>query len=253
MMLSLSTWCDVEAYLERSRAILLPIGSIEQHGPSGLIGTDAICPTVIAEAAAAEDPDILVGPTFSVGCAQHHLAFPGTITLRPSTMIAAIMDWCASLRRHGFERIYWLNGHGGNVATIAAAFAEAYAERSLQLPGSTPPPLTLQQRNWWELPGVMATCQRLHPTNDGSHATASEVAVTWAAYPEQLRSVKLEPRVAPQGRFTDAEDYRRRFADGRIGSDPAQATVEGGRAIIAAAARALREDFATFATPADDG
>jgi creatinine amidohydrolase len=246
MLLSLSTWCDVETYLERSRTILVPIGSMEQHGPTGLIGTDALCPQIIAEAAARDDPAILVGPTFNVGCAQHHLGFPGSITLRPSTMIAAIADWSASLRRHGFERIYWLNGHGGNVATISAAFAEVYAARSLTGPDSTVAPLTLRQRNWWDLPGVMAVCQRLHPSNDGSHATASEIAVTYAAYPDQQRHLTLTPPVAPSGGFTDAEDYRRRFPDGRIGSDPSQATVEGGREIIDAAARALREDFARF-------
>jgi creatinine amidohydrolase len=246
MLLTLSTWCDVEAYLERSRSIILPIGSMEQHGPTGLIGTDSICPQVIAEAAAGEDPDILVGPTFNVGCAQHHLGFPGTMTLRPSTMIAAIGDWCASLRRHGFERIYWFNGHGGNVATIAAAFAEVYAERSLSGPDSRLAPLTMCQRNWWELPGVMSTCQRLHPKHEGSHATPSEVAVTYAAYPAQCRSLTLDPLVAPSGGFTDAEDYRARFPDGRIGSDPTQATVEAGNEIIAAAAKALREDFLRF-------
>ena len=48
MLLALSTWCDVEAYLQQSKAIILPIGSMEQHGPTGLIGTDAICPEVIA-------------------------------------------------------------------------------------------------------------------------------------------------------------------------------------------------------------
>lgn len=246
MLLSLSTWCDVEAYLERSRSILIPIGSMEQHGPTGLIGTDALCPQIIAEAAAKDDPSILVGPTFNVGCAQHHLGFPGSITLRPSTMIAAIEDWSASLRRHGFERIYWLNGHGGNIATIAAAFAEVYAGRSLTGPDSSVAALTLRQRNWWDLPGVMSVCQRLHPSNDGSHATASEVAVTYAAYPDQQRDLTLTPRVAPNGRFTDAEDYRRRFPDGRIGSDPSQATVEGGQQIIDAAAKSLRADFARF-------
>jgi creatinine amidohydrolase len=247
MLLALSTWCEVEAYLEKNRSILVPIGSMEQHGPTGLIGTDAICPQVIAEAAAGDDPDLLVGPTFSVGCAQHHLGFPGSMTLRPSTMIAAIEDWCASLRRHGFERIYWLNGHGGNVATIAAAFAEVYAQRSLSGPDSPRPALTLRQRNWWEFPEVTRVCQRLHPQNDGSHATASEVAVTYAAYPEQVRERALEPRVAPSGSFTDAEDYRRRFPDGRIGSDPAQATVAAGREIIEVAASAVRADFRRFA------
>lgn len=246
MLLSQSTWCDVEAYLVHHRSIILPIGSMEQHGPTGLIGTDSICPTVIAETAAKDRADMLVGPTFSVGCAQHHLGFPGSMTLRPSTMIAVMRDWCASLRRHGFERIYWLNGHGGNIATLAAAFAEVYAERSLDA-NTQLTPLTMRQRNWWELPGVMSVCQRLHPVNEGSHATASEVAVTYAAYPDQVRDVPLDPKVAPTGSFTDAEDYRRRFPDGRIGSDPAQATVEAGQKIIAAAADALREDFFAFA------
>lgn len=247
MRLELSTWCDIESYLERSKAILVPIGSIEQHGPTGLLGTDALCPTIIAHAAAAEDPDILIGPTFSVGCAQHHLGFPGTITLRPSTMIAAILDWSESLRRHGFTRIYWLNGHGGNIATISAAFSEIHAQRSFASPDSALVSLNLRQRNWWDLPGVMSVCQRLHPRNDGSHATASEVAVTYAAYPQQQRQLKLEPKVAPRGSFGDARDYRARFPDGRIGSDPTQATVEGGQTIIDAAAAALRKDFRSFA------
>lgn len=247
MLLALSTWCDIEDYLKRSRAIVIPIGSMEQHGPTGLIGTDSICPTVIAEAAAADDPEILVGPTFSVGCAQHHLAFPGSMTLRPSTMIAAISDWSISLRRHGFERIYWLNGHGGNVATIGAAFAEVYAERSLAPVDTPTPALTMRQRSWWELPEVMALCRRLHPQHDGLHATASEVAITYAAHPDQVRDSALEPRVAPMGGFSDALDYRSRFADGRIGSDPSQATVEAGQQIIDCAASALREDFVAFA------
>ncbi|EED35235.1 creatininase [Luminiphilus syltensis NOR5-1B] len=246
MLLALSTWCEVEAYLERSRAIIVPIGSMEQHGPTGLIGTDSICPEVIAKAAAEDNPDLLVGPTFNVGCAQHHLGFPGSMTLRPSTMIAAIGDWCASLRRHGFERIYWLNGHGGNIATIAAAFVEVYAERSLSGPDSATPPLTLRQRNWWDLPSVMSVCKRLHPQNEGSHATPSEVAITYAAYPDQVRNVPLQPKVASSGGFTDAEDYRQRFPDGRIGSDPSQATVEAGIEIIDAAAKALQEDFSAF-------
>lgn len=246
MLLALSTWPDIERYLERHRSLIVPIGSMEQHGPSGLIGTDSICPTVIAESLAAEDPDILVGPTFNVGCAQHHLGFPGSMTLRPSTMIAALADWCTSLRRHGFERIYWLNGHGGNCATIAAAFAEIYAERSLAARDNAPPALRMRQRNWWEFPEVMACCRRLHPQHDGSHATASEIAVTWAAYPSQARSVTFEPRVAPVGAFTDAADYRARFPDGRIGSDPSQASAAAGEEIIRVAAQALRQDFEAF-------
>lgn len=249
MLLAQSTWREVEAYLERHRTILIPIGSMEQHGPTGLIGTDSICPAVIAEAAGGDDPELLIGPTFAVGCAQHHLAFPGSISLRPSTMIAALRDWAHSLRRHGFERIYWLNGHGGNVATIAAAFAEVYAERSLATPPQAPPPLRMQQRNWWEFPEVMACCKRLHPQGDGSHATASEVAVTYAAHPQRAAlaaTERLQPPTAGHGSFTDALHYRDSFPDGRIGSNPAQATAAAGEEIITCAAAALRRDYAAF-------
>ena len=246
MKLHLSTWVDIDAYLETSKAILIPIGSTEQHGPNGLIGTDALCPEIIAEAAA-EHETILIAPTFSVGCAQHHMAFAGSMTLRPSTMIAVMKDWTESLLRHGFNRLYWLNGHGGNTATMQAAFAEIYAEYSLDRPHAPGAEVQLKGVNWWELPGIYKLCAEIFPTGHGSHATASEVAVTYAAYPDQVRNVKMEPKIAPSGGFRDAQDYRRRFPDGRIGSDPSQATIENGRTIIDAAAKALISDFSSFA------
>src|SRR4029453_7405082 len=88
-----------------------------------------LCPEIIAHEAD-KTGDILVAPTFNIGMAQHHLDFPGTIALRPSTFMLAIGNWCRSRAHHGFERIYFLNGHGGNVATIEAAFSELYAEAS---------------------------------------------------------------------------------------------------------------------------
>jgi creatinine amidohydrolase len=97
----------------------------------------------------------------------------------------------------------------------------------------------------------MDTCRSLHPRHDGVHATASEIALTWAAFPEQQRHATLRPRVAPSGPFTDALDYRQRFPDGRIGSDPSQATAENGEKILAAAASALVADFQRFAASAD--
>ena len=78
MQLHLSTWEEIEAYLVRSRGIIIPIGSTEQHGPNGLIGTDSICPTAITGQAALET-DILVGPYLTLGPAQFNLKFPGTI------------------------------------------------------------------------------------------------------------------------------------------------------------------------------
>jgi len=246
MQLQLSTWPEIEAYLAKSRAILIPIGSTEQHGPNGLLGTDALCPEIIARRAG-DAAGILVAPTFNVGQAQHHMAFPGTITLRPSTMIAAMMDWAQSLRRHGFEKLYWLNGHGGNIATITAAFSEMYHGVTFSGVGDNHPPLRCSLRNWWDLPGVMDVCRQLFPVGEGSHATPSEVSVTWFGYPEAARQVAMSPRIAPNGPILDAEDFRRRYPDGRMGSDPSQASAAAGEKIVSAAVKALIAEFNQFA------
>jgi len=242
MNLHTASWPEIEAYLERSRGIVIPIGSHEQHGPTGLVGTDAICPEVIAREAG-EEAGFLVGPTFAVGVAQHHLGFPGSITLTPSTMIAALQDWLGSLVRHGFSRFYFLNGHGGNVATIDAAFAEAYAGFSL---AGEPAPFVCKQANWWEMPGVAQAIAEVIPSHDGFHATASEVSVTYYAYPEHQKRAALSPKVAPVGPVRDAADYRERFPDGRIGSDPAQASPEKGAHIVKAARNALIAEVERF-------
>lgn len=125
MQLHLSTWPEVENYLQSSSGIIFPIGSTEQHGPTGLIGTDAICAEAIAKGVG-EATGAMVGPTINVGMALHHLAFPGSISLRPSTLIQVVMDYVSSLANAGFSRFYFINGHGGNIATLKAAFSETY-------------------------------------------------------------------------------------------------------------------------------
>ena len=247
MLIHLSSWREIDARLKQTqplaRTIVIPIGSNEQHGPTGLLGTDWLCPEIIAHAAEKTDDSLIVAPTFNIGMAQHHLAFAGTISLRPSTFMAAITDWVSSLSRHGFERIYFLNGHGGNVATIEATISEIYAEWSYV---EEQPPFVLKLKNWWDLPGVMGLCNSLFPTGHGMHATPSEIAITQAAYPDRIKTADYSLRIAPSGPIRDALDYRARFPDGRIGSDPAQASPEKGQQIIDATVPALLRDVAAF-------
>lgn len=245
MQLHLSTWEEVGSYLATSKGIIIPIGSTEQHGPNGLIGTDAICPEAIAHRAS-EEAGFLVGPTFNVGVAQHHLGFPGSMTLRPSTMIAAIHDWVSSLARHGFERIYFFNGHGGNVATIEAAFAEIYADSSLGNAASNRGPVKCRRANWWDFKPVTDFCKTRYGAAHGAHATPSEVAVTQFVYPAAIKQAEMTPKVAPWGRYTDAESYRAAFPDGRIGSDPSLADPADGEKLLALSAAGLIEDFRKF-------
>ena len=244
MLLHLRTWSEVDNYLKKSRGIILPIGSTEQHGPNGLIGTDAICAEAVARAVG-EKAEALVAPTIAVGMAQHHLGFSGSMTLRPSTLIAVIEDMVQSLARHGFERFYFINGHGGNIATVTAAFSEIYAERSLER-GSNAPSLKCKLRNWWESDKVRALSKELYGDAEGSHATPSEVAMTQHVYPDAIKHARLDPPVAPRGEFADAEDYRRTFPDGRIGSNPGLATPEAGKRFLDAAVVDIVEDYKRF-------
>ena len=242
MLLYLSTWSEIGQYLERSRTIVIPIGSNEQHGPTGLLGTDWMCPEIIAREAQ-KDADILVAPSFNIGMAQHHLGFPGTISLRPSTFIAAISDWVRSLAAHGFEKILFLNGHGGNVASIEAAFSELYAEASF---ARRPAGFALKLCNWWDLPGVTELAKEQFPTGHGAHATPSEIAVTQWAYPDSIKTADYSPRIGHSGPIREAHDFRARYPDGRMGSDPAQASPEKGEALVRLAAQSLIKEVAEF-------
>ena len=246
MQLQLATWQEVEGYLKSSTAIMIPIGSTEQHGPNGLVGTDAICPEVLAKAVG-EETGALVGPTLSIGMAQHHLGFSGSITLRPTTLIAVVQDVVNSLARHGFDRFFFLNGHGGNIATLSAAFSEIYAETSLGKAASNRPPLVCHLRNWWDGGGIKRLSAELFGDKEGSHATCSEVSLTYYAYPDQVKQAEMTPGKAPVGPIYDSSDYRRRFPDGRIGSDPTLASVEAGERIFKTAVEEIAGDWRRFA------
>jgi creatinine amidohydrolase len=231
MKLQLMTWPEVEAYLKRSRTIVVPIGSTEQHGPTGMIGTDALCPEIVAEGMS-ERRELIIGPTLSVGMAQHHLAFPGSISLRPSTLIRVIVDVVESLAGHGFERIVFLNGHGGNIATVHAAFSEVWASASF---GGNDSGLDLKLINWFQGPRVVRLTRELYGDAEGSHATPSEISLVLSAYAEAARDVPLAPEKPPTGPIRDARDFRRQHPDGRMGARSDLATAEHGRRLRDAA------------------
>jgi len=241
MKLQYATWPEVEAWLEDNDGIVIPIGSTEQHGPTGLIGTDAICPEVIAAGMA--ERAVLVAPTLSIGMAQHHLAFPGSITLRPSTLMAVIGDVVDSLAAQGFRRFMFLNGHGGNIATVNAAFAEIWAGHSL---GGLASGLDFRLFNWFAGHRVRQLSVELFGDAEGSHATPSEVSLTWYANPDAVRTVPLDPARAPKGAIRDARDYRSTFPDGRIGSEPGLARVEYGERLYDAALEDALEAWAAL-------
>ncbi|MBD2299077.1 creatininase family protein [Nostoc sp. FACHB-87] len=244
MLLHLSTWQEVEAYLQQSQGIIFPIGSTEQHGPTGLIGTDAICAEAIARGVG-DVTGAIVGPTINVGMALHHTAFPGTISLRPSTLIQVVRDYVTSLVKVGFKKFYFINGHGGNIATLKAAFSETYAYlEDLQI--SHAHQVQCQVANWFMCKSVFELAKQLYADQEGSHATPSEVAVTQYVYPEAIKQAPLSPEVARGHNIYSAADFRNRYPDGRMGSNPALATPEHGKQFYDLAVKELSNGYLEF-------
>jgi creatinine amidohydrolase len=242
--LQLRSWPEVEEYLERHKGVIIPLGSTEQHGPTGAIGTDALT----AEAVALEvgrRTGVLVTPAQAFGMAEHHLGFAGTMSLQPSTLLAVMHDLVLSLARHGFERIYVINGHGGNIATCKAAFAQAYgtaASRGLVNAGA----LRCKLANWFMAPEAMGLAKELYGDKEGHHATPSEIAITLQLEPSLQSKQRPLPEPAPAGPIHGPEDFRRRHPDGRMGSDPFLATADHGEQFLEVAAAALAKDLERF-------
>ncbi len=242
MQLKQSTWIEVKEYLENRSDIIVPIGSTEQHGPMGLIGTDAICPEIVAQKMG-ETNHLLVAPTLYIGMSQHHLNFPGSISLKPATLMAVVKDIVESLVCHGFTHIYFLNGHGGNVDSIKAGFSEYYAEHSFS---KNPSSVKLALGSWWEGDRVKAVSERHFKDADGHHAMPSELSLSFFAYPKAVKTAELNPAVAPDGEFTDSFSFAKNFPDGRIGSNSSLASVDIGKELFDAAVEDALEVYEQF-------
>lgn len=114
MKLAELTWQDVDA-LSKELVVLIPTGSLEQHGPHLPLFTDSILATAAAEGVESRIPEkVLLVPTLWLGASGHHLAFPGSLSNRFESYMGAIESVVESLWPHGFRRFYVLNGHGGN-------------------------------------------------------------------------------------------------------------------------------------------
>lgn len=252
MRLSLATWPEIEAYLERSRAVVVPMGSTEQHGPTGLIGTDAITAEAVA-IGLGERTGTLVTPVVWSGVAQFNLGFPGTVSVRATTLMALVEDVVLSLYRQGFERFYFLNGHGGNIAPARSAFQDICARWSLgERAGGAP---RCRLRSWWEYPRADALRKAWYGTGEGLHATPSEIAITLHRVPGSRRAGTLKPPPVLSSEFLrdhggdnhwDASSHRTAFPDGRVGSDSALATAEQGAELLDAAIEDACADLAAF-------
>lgn len=247
MNLQMMTWLEVEDYLKTSRGVIVPVGSTEQHGPIGLIGTDSFCAERIAEAAA-EHANAIVAPTLALTPAPFNMSFPGTLSISEDLFRALLREILGGLLHHGFTSVYFLNGHGANLAPLTAI-------------AQTTTGLNIRIRSWWDFDEVNALRDDYYGSWEGMHATPSEVAITQAAYrivpPHPLADTPPEP--LPEGflqahsgdRHGPPDEHRASFPDGRVGAHSALAEPSHGAQLLSTAARAVAQDYRRFLETGD--
>ena len=114
---------EIAAQLKANPLVILPAGSVEQHGPHLPTGTDIFASNVIGHAVA-ERMDGLVLPATPFGVTPMHMPFEGTISFTPDTYMRVVTETCVSTARHGAKYLLILNWHEGNIPSLAIA-AEA--------------------------------------------------------------------------------------------------------------------------------
>ena len=105
-------WMDIEEYLKKDDRVIVVIGACEQHAYLSLL-TDVRIPLALADTISKET-GVLIAPVVNFGISPYFLDYPGTISLRVSTLLSLVEDMISSLYRQGFRRFMILNGHGGN-------------------------------------------------------------------------------------------------------------------------------------------
>ncbi len=228
---------SAEAGAGRIRAVLIPVGAVEQHGPHLPLGVDIWLATAVASAVAATEPDVRLAEPLGYGISPHHLGFPGTVSLRSSTFIALMSDVCTGLAAQKLLPIL-VNGHGGNRGALQVIVSDLGAA------GVTAAALT-----YFDL--IVEQVHEILPDADQGvgHACALETALMMHVVPESVRRDLIPRGGTPEG-WPDPHLFApgspavwRPFGainpTGVVGT-PSDATPERGEALFAAAVTATR-------------
>jgi len=210
-------WMDVETYLEHEDRLMLVLGACEQHGYLSLL-TDIKIPLALADAAS-QQSGVLVAPPLNFGISPYFLAYPGTLSLRVSTLLAIVEDLIRSVYQQGFRRVLILNGHGGNIP------ARAHLNDVI----NQYPHLKLNWYDWWTSHSVEAVAQK-HGIKP-AHANWLE-AFPFTRVADLPKESKNPPHVPSA--IMDAHTTREVYGDGSFGG-PYQASEEIMQEIFAAA------------------
>lgn len=184
MQLSKLNWKQAEAELQKDPVIIVPLGSIEQHGPIGPLGTD----TMIAEDLAyrlADMTNTLVAPPVCYGSCPQHMGFPGSINIGMDALYLVLKGITESLIKHGARRFVFINGHGGNIPAIDRIMFEIFDLGCISA-----------AMDWW----VIAS--NMKPEWKTGHGDCQEVSMAMAIDESSVNFDYLAPNIV--NHFSDA-------------------------------------------------
>lgn len=245
------SWREIDAAAQAGRLALLPVATIEDHGPHLPVDTDVVIADAICRQTAERIPDeVVLLPTVKIGYSPHHIDFPGTLTIRWNTFVEYLLDILRSLIHHGFYRILMVNGHGSNAPLGEMASRLGVVEH---------PESICAFVSWWELSDVRKAVSEFRESEIASHACELETSLYLAIDPDRVRMDKAEKDMTmpmsahiysdlaggrPGPDFKNPvhlTEYWSTVTQNGVKGDPTKATAEKGRIILEAAANELVE------------
>jgi creatinine amidohydrolase len=183
------TAADLQAKAKADAIVVLPVASVEQHGPHLPVGVDAILTEAVCEGAAqaiADTTPVVVAPTLWCGMAEHHMRFGGTFTFDIPTYRAVLLCLLQSIARHGFKRVLIVNGHGGNIGALAAFLPDLVCATSLALRVTT-----YFEQARAAMAAVLEDQESVH------HACEAETSMMLVVAPDSVRRERLPEAFGP--------------------------------------------------------
>ena len=223
---------ELSEALKRTDTVIVPLGSVEQHGPHLPVSMDAEAAYLLAikAAEAVDGGGVYVAPPIFYGSCAATKNFPGTISIRQSTLIALIIDVLKGFASHGFKKFVILNCHGGNNAVVRTAIRELMEEGFKAFVGCI---------HWWGL--IQDVVDEVREAEDYGHACEIETSFAYVLIPEKVRVDKIvRGRVDPEHFYPRAGDIVNAIHDWTeltetgIKGDPTKASREKGERMLTA-------------------
>jgi len=200
--------------------VILPVGSLEQHGTEAPLGCDGLVADALCRKAG-ELTSTPVLPALYYGCSYSHTSFPGTFSISIETYSKLLGEIISEAERNGFKNILIVSGHGGNRQAAEKAIAETAGTISSRYMG------------YWELPGVQKEENRLFK-KAGYHITASEVSMVWYLLSRSIpgKFSGCYPPAQQKMTAVSPEQWKNLYPDGGVGANLSDASVLKGQALF---------------------